>query len=222
MKELFNRTVNTNLWFFVGYLFFLTAGIFILILMPKGEILLYLNARHTPFFDNFFKFFSNVGDGIYFLYLLLLLGFFSLKYLIQGISMFLGSGAFTQIFKLLFNEPRPKAWFGEEVVLNFVEGIKVHSYNSFPSGHTTAGFAIFLFLALNTKYKPFGLLYLILAILVGMSRIYLVQHFYIDVFFGSILGVFGSLLYYILWEKSTKVTSSNWYNYSLYSKLFKK
>lgn len=222
MISLFNQIIKNNIWFFISYFLFLTVGLFLLVFIPKGEILLYFNAYHSPVLNGIFIFFSNLGDGIYFLYLILLLGFLRIKYLIQGVSMFLGSGAFTQIFKFIFSEPRPNAWFGEAVALNFVEGIKVYSHNSFPSGHTTAGFTIFLFLALNTKYKPLGILYLLLAIMVGLSRVYLVQHFYIDVYFGSIVGVCCSLLFYILWEKSHKITSSNWYNFSLYSKLFKK
>ena len=60
-----------------------------------------------------------------------------------------------------------------------------HEY-SFPSGHTLASFegavAIFLY---NRK---FGSAALVLAVLIGFSRLYLMVHYPLDVFTGAILG----------------------------------
>jgi membrane-associated phospholipid phosphatase len=203
------------------YLFLLIIGIYPLIFIPKGDILLWLNSYHSETFDLVFVFFSTLGDGIYFLYFILLLGLYRFKYTLLGATMFLGSGAITQIFKHTFNEPRPLAWFDGSVALNFVEGIRVHKSLSFPSGHTTAGFSIFIFIAIITRFKPLGIVFALLAAMVGFSRIYLVQHFYIDIYFGSIIGVFGSLLFYTLFEKSDKVANSKWYNYSVIQSILK-
>ncbi|MEO0341550.1 MAG: phosphatase PAP2 family protein, partial [Bacteroidota bacterium] len=100
----------------------------------------------------------------------------------------------SSVAKKIFHQPRPLAYFrdlGEAEQLTFVEGVKVNQgFTSFPSGHTMAGFALFCFLALNLPFKKtagFGLF--CLAMIVGISRIYLVQHFLRDIYLGAILGV---------------------------------
>ena len=97
------------------------------------------------------------------------------------------------------------------IVLPQVEGVHLHHYHSFPSGHTTAAFALFMTLCLLTDKKPLHFIYFILAALGGYSRIYLSQHFAIDVFAGSIIGVTGALLAGYLVNK----IQANWANQSL-------
>ena len=52
---------------------------------------------------------------------------------------------------------------------------------------------MFFVLAMATDKKPLHVLYLTLAILVGYSRVYLSQHFAVDVLVGSMVGIFFSL-----------------------------
>lgn len=214
--------IRKNSWFFTSYLLLLLTGLLPLIIYPKGEILLLINKLHGKEFDIFFIFFNTIGHGIVYLYFLILLAFFRLKYLILGATMFLGSGLITQILKRIFDYPRPVAWFPESVVLNFVEGFEKHQFQSFPSGHTTAGFSIFLFISIITPNKRLGAVFAIFACLVAFSRVYLVQHFYIDIYFGSMVGVVGSLFLYVLIESNPRITESSIYNFSLKEKLFGK
>jgi membrane-associated phospholipid phosphatase len=67
-------------------------------------------------------------------------------------------------------------------------------WNSFPSGHTMAAFGLYAALAFYAKkwYQAFGLFFL--ALLVGYSRIYLSQHFLVDVIFGAMLGCLAALV----------------------------
>jgi membrane-associated phospholipid phosphatase len=60
---------------------------------------------------------------------------------------------------------------------------------SFPSGHTATAFSMFFLLALIYNKKGVGLVCCLLAIIAGFSRMYLLQHFLLDVLAGSILGV---------------------------------
>ena len=48
-----------------------------------------------------------------------------------------------------------------------------------------------------TKKKPLGILFFLLAVIVGLSRIYLSQHFFMDIYFGSIVGVVITSILYV-------------------------
>ena len=210
--------ISQNLYFFIPYFVFLAAGAVTLYLIDKGDAVIWFNEHHDAFYDNFFYYSSMVGKGIIFGYFLLFLGIIRFRYLLIGLSTFLGSGLVAQILKHLFKEPRPKAFFENFGAFSLVEGISVYSSLSFPSGHTTAGFSIFIFFSLITKYKPAGLIYFLCAASIGLSRIYLVQHFLIDVYFGSIVGTFISIMIYQIY-KNNKIDDAKWFNYSLINKL---
>lgn len=81
-----------------------------------------------------------------------------------------------------------------------------HDY-SFPSGHTTAAFAVasILFFCFPKKY---GTPALFLAILVGLSRIYLGVHFPSDVAAGAFIGLFVGYLVSKLWQRKTLISKS--------------
>lgn len=70
--------------------------------------------------------------------------------------------------------------------------------HSFPSGHTTAIFAVIIPYILFIP--QLSLVLIPLAISVGVSRIYLGLHYPSDVFAGGILGcIAGALCYYLFW-----------------------
>lgn len=69
-------------------------------------------------------------------------------------------------------------------------GIILKDY-SFPSGHTTAGFSIAMTLALNYSYLIIPVL--MLAVIVGISRMYLGVHYPTDVGAGIIIGTVPAL-----------------------------
>lgn len=83
--------------------------------------------------------------------------------------------------------PRPLSVFGAEQ-LDMVPGIRTHYRNSFPSGHTASAVALLFVLA---AFAPLRLRYglALLALAIGYSRIYLNQHFVIDVTAGALVGL---------------------------------
>jgi len=216
LKRLTNAIIE-NKYFFIPLSLFTITGLIIILQVPKGEIILWVNSWHNSFLDVYFLTFSTIGSGIYFLFGLIILALFCVRFIILGLAMFLGSGLIIQILKHSFQMPRPSAWFESDVLssLNLVEGVKLYNTLSFPSGHSASGFAIFLFLALITKHKYLGVLFFILAFSVAFARIYLVQHFFIDIYFGSIIGAVSALYFYIIIESSTYFKNSKWYNFSL-------
>ena len=113
---------------------------------------------------------------------------------------FLAAALFTLLATYLTKQilfhgiPRPIAFFEDSYNLYLVEGVKIHRSNSFPSGHTTTAFAVFSLLILIVKNNYLKFSFALLAIFAGFSRIYLSQHFLIDVLAGAILGIMIALI----------------------------
>jgi membrane-associated phospholipid phosphatase len=176
---------------------FIIFGI-ILLTFPKGALVLYINNHFTPFLDFFFKYITHLGNGIMFIVVGLYLWAFKQRVLKELFFTAFIQAIFVNVFKrILFpGNPRPKAFYGDIVPLHFVDGVTVHNFNSFPSGHTATAFGIAMLLAITIfKIKPIGQLFVFfLAFLVAYSRMYLLQHFFIDVWFGSLLGIGSTLI----------------------------
>ena len=99
------------------------------------------------------------------------------------------------IVKPLVAEPRPFLVLAHVNLL-----VKETGIYSFPSGHSSLIFTIATILGLNYEFKIFNknirLIYptLIIAGLVGFSRIYLGVHYPLDVLAGAIIGISSGLI----------------------------
>jgi membrane-associated phospholipid phosphatase len=118
---------------------------------------------------------------------------------------FLISGLAAQIIKNLVNSPRPKLYFEAGTYLNFIYVVTVTGNSSFPSGHTATAFAIATVFVLMMKNKNWQLLILMAAVLVGYSRIYLAEHFLLDVIVGAFLGSISGMLAFYLADQRVNV-----------------
>ncbi len=195
---------KTFLWFLVICMLAWLVGLMPLIQYTPAEIFSYINGHHSKKADTFFAAVTYIGTAwvIVPVSLLLLLyppyrnkSFFLLMTLCNIVPLLL-----THLIKNILQRPRPLHIFQSEEWLHFPEGQPLQYANSFPSGHTEAAFALCCFIALilPNKYKWCGVILFALAALTAYSRIYLVQHFYADVFAGSIIGVvFCFLTFYI-------------------------
>lgn len=97
-------------------------------------------------------------------------------------SIALAAGfAFGFILKKLLGRDRPYL-----AVPGALTGDKVWHDYSFPSGHTTASFSLALTYGLTYPVLLIGLMSI--AMLVGLSRIYLGQHYPTDVLAGAVIG----------------------------------
>lgn len=182
---------------------FLLIGIGLILIswfIPKGTAVLWCNAAYAPVPNLFFKYITHLGDGLIFVPLILLSFFAGRRFAVVSIVSALLVSALANFFKhVVFTDfPRPKAWFGDAAVLQFVEGVKVHSLHSFPSGHTATAAAVAVILALIFRRRYVTVLVALLALLVGVSRVYLAQHFFVDVSFGYFLGSVAALAAYQL------------------------
>ncbi|SMO56079.1 phosphatase PAP2 family protein [Solitalea koreensis] len=187
-------------FFLVAYLLFLIAAIILYLAEGHAGSFLLINGAHTGWTDQFFKYFTYVGDGTFFGILIIAYLFTDRKrswltFLTLVITTILANLIKHQLFP---HTLRPKTYFNDDRLLHFVNGVVVHSYGSFPSGHSISAFSIAMLCTYFSKDKHLGAVYALMAALVGYSRIYLAQHFLLDVIMGSLIGViatFGCILF---------------------------
>lgn len=218
MQKIKEITQNNRVFFLLYFIFFIISGIYV-IFFPREHFLILLNSFHNPFFDSFFKYMTFFGDGIFILILLLPITFIRVRFAILTVITYAISGLITQIIKHIVQSPRPLNYLQNLDILHKIEGIDIYYFNSFPSGHTATAFSFFLLLSLITKNKRISFIFFLFAFFVGLSRIYLLQHFLVDVWAGSFIGVVITFIFYFIFESNEKINNSYWLNFSLYYKL---
>lgn len=206
-----SKISKTFIWFLVLCMLTWLLGLIPFFQYTQNEIFSYVNSCHSKNADLFFSAITYIGTAWVIVPALLLLLLFP-KYrnkrffLLMALCNIVPS-LVTQLIKNMLQRPRPLHLYKNETWLHFPEGQPMQYANSFPSGHTEAAFALCCFFALilPNKYKWCSALLFVLATLTAYSRIYLVQHFYADVFAGSIIGVvFCFLTYYIFPKQKSK------------------
>ena len=194
-----------------------------LLTIDKADLHLWLNSYHTSIGDWFFRHYTRVPE-----YAVYIIALFMLFWK-AGASIYLLSaealgGIVVQIVKHIVRAPRPSVFFdlkNHPDALPVVDGVRLHSSNSFPSGHTNTFFILFFVVSIVVWYYLWyerkhdsnhstqqvdkqGLCYsiilqvicFILAIMGAYSRIYLSQHFAADIFAGGIIGIASVLILY--------------------------
>ncbi len=174
-------------------LFLLTAVCF---MFSKGDIHLTSNQWiGNPPVDGFFKMITLTGDGAFAFALVPLLAVWRPRFAILLLASIVLSTLLLWLFKYGFfnSNLRPCAWFSKECTeLKLVPGVKVHSLNSFPSGHATTAFGYCSLLALMFTGNGLRLALLLFAWMVAYSRVHLSLHFLEDILAGSFLGVIST------------------------------
>ena len=161
------------------------------------SVLHWFESLHNPVLDPVMKGLTFLGNaGCFWIALAVVLLFFKRIRKI-GITMAVSlvlSLIFTNlIIKNLVNRTRP---FVADPTLLQTMLVKLPSDSSFPSGHTSASVAAAV--AIFTRNKKWGIPAVVLAVLIGVSRLYLTVHFPTDVIAGLLLGiVYGIGAYFI-------------------------
>ncbi|MEE1090661.1 MAG: phosphatase PAP2 family protein [Paludibacteraceae bacterium] len=182
-------------YFFIPFAFVWVGAWLFLLIVGKIDSHLMLNNYHTTYFDIFFKHFTAVGGWVPCAVAGILLLFRKWKITIVILASQLTATLITTPLKRIIRAPRPSIIFNDlGIDFPIVEGVDLHSTLSMPSGHTSAVFAFCFSLALFCPKWWQKMLCLLLAILVGYSRIYLSQHFLADVLAGSIVGIIAVLI----------------------------
>lgn len=155
----------------------------------EADLLLWVqNALRSPLFDPIVLFFTKLGNaGALFIALtLLLLAFPKTRRVgLAAALALLCSLLFTNlILKNLFQRTRPWEAF------DFLRNLVVETDTSFPSGHTSAAFA-FALAVVRAGPKPWRkvkVTVVVLAVLMGLSRLYVGAHYPSDVLAGLLVG----------------------------------
>ncbi|MBO5974229.1 MAG: phosphatase PAP2 family protein, partial [Paludibacteraceae bacterium] len=177
--------MKKTLWFYVLFMLFLLILGTLIFLYDKGSLHEMLtidwisksSANVVSFTDVFFKYITEVGGNVPFIVAAIFL-FYRFGYAYFILLSQLAVTLVVQPIKHILNVPRPKVFFAEnfpDVVLHQVEGVSMHSMLSFPSGHTASVFAFMLALSFICKRTWASVTFLLIAVLVGYSRIYLSQ-----------------------------------------------
>ena len=193
MKEILQQTRI----FLILFVFYLIVPGFTLLATAKGEFEVWLNSFHTTYFDNFFYWATYFGDGFFAAAVLVCIVLFvNIRKGLVITFILLVVSAVTQVLKLFVfpHSDRPLVFFKDTIELHFVPGLEIHSSNSFPSGHTTQAFCIFFLFSFFVTNKSYQYLFFVLASLTAISRVYLLQHFLMDIYVGAIIGTMGSLI----------------------------
>lgn len=204
-----------NRQFLIGYLLCFLGGLAFLLYAGKANSFLYLNPYHNRVPDWFFTWFTYLGDGLFTVVVILLLVYWRrFATACEALSAFLLSALFAQIFKAFFSMPRPREYFNKGEYTgaynHFIEGVTGRGFSSFPSGHSTSIFALITVLALIEPNRRYKLLYLLVGVSVGYSRIYLGQHFLPDVLAGSMLGLLTAVSVHWLLSDRFRGWTARW------------
>lgn len=150
---------------------------------------------HNIVTDRFFTFITYISDGgIVWLTAAFIMLFFR-KWRPVGVIMLLSLGISAVltsfVIKYIVCRPRP---FNVDPMLKLIIDVPSGLY-SFPSGHSTASGAGAAAIAL--KSRRLGIPAIIVALLVGFSRVFMAVHYPTDVLCGLILGAACSV---VIWH----------------------
>jgi membrane-associated phospholipid phosphatase len=116
-----------------------------------------------------------------------------------------------QGLKYIFDAPRPKLYFKDQLSrIHFVKDVDILSLHSFPSGHTVSGFTLAVIFTYWSRNKAWGPVFLLLAVLIGYSRMYLSQHFFEDVTAGSVIGVIVTIIWLYWLDNRAFIQKPGW------------
>ncbi|WP_439482776.1 phosphatase PAP2 family protein [Cyclobacterium plantarum] len=198
MKRKKNSISQIQLFAFIMAIFLGMATF----LFPKGSPELFLNQYHHPFFDLFFAIWTHFGDAAILLAILPILALRKLSF-----AVFMSCAAIVQTILIMVTKhglfkgmPRPAEYL-KGISFYRVSGIELHHWNSFPSGHTATGLMIAASLMIIFRSKKhLHWVFLMAGFMVALSRVYLMQHFFVDIFAGAAIGIvspwIGRMLYF--------------------------
>lgn len=177
------------------------------LIQSDTNLFLFLNKHHNDFFDVIM---SNISKKLIWLPLYIFTAFLLIKkfklktglilILFFGLLISLSDQTSVHLFKNVFQRLRP---CHNPEIQEITHYLKLSgSYYGFVSSHAANAFAFAFLSLLLLKNKLYSILIIIWAIIVSYSRIYLGVHYPGDILGGAILGIFISILIFIIIKKT--------------------
>lgn len=179
-------TSKRNLYFRIIFLAIAIASVGLVLWKFDFEILFFIqNHIRCDFLDIVVPFYTSLGeDGILWIAVgcIMLIPKKTRKCGVMVLAALLVMLVVNNIvLKNLIARPRPCATYPEMVDL-----VHVPSSYSFPSGHTVSAIAVAVTIWL--QHKKLGIVALVMAVIMGLTRLYVFVHFPTDVYGGMIVG----------------------------------
>ncbi|PBQ33624.1 phospholipid phosphatase [Sphingobacteriaceae bacterium] len=206
--------LKNNFLIVLVYLLLIGTSVGFLLNYGKVQIHDYLNQFvGNSFFNYFFYYITYLGDGAIAAFILLFILLYNIRLGLYASASFLTATLLSITLKhqIYDDVNRPSFVFKYYLwkKLNVVEGTHLFIHNSFPSGHSTQAFSIFMCLIFATKNQAYKFLFLGLAVFTAISRVYLSQHWLVDITVGSIIGTLFSLVYYFIFIHGNRIEKLN-------------
>lgn len=194
------KFINNNFWVFFIYFAALLTSLFFILNYEKISINVYLNQLvGNPFINGFFYWITYLGDGTAAIFILLIILLVNIRLGMCATLSFITAALVSNFLKYFFfddvNRPAYIFRYIESHPIQYIDGLDLHIHNSFPSGHATQAFAIFMCLVFAVENRYLKFLFFSVALLTAFSRVYLSQHWLVDITAGSVIGFTFSVMY---------------------------
>ena len=177
--------------FLVVTAFFAAPGLFAVAFTGRHELHAAINAALPVVCDPLFRYGTHLADGLVptGIAVVLLLTSTWRRFLMLGLSTAISALVVQFLKRNVFGDMlRPVEHLASMPELRLIDGVELNHHFSFPSGHSTAAYAMCLALAvLSGRVRWAGWL-AVGAAFMAFSRVYLSQHFTEDILAGAFLG----------------------------------
>lgn len=215
MKMSMNEVLRRTRSFLIPYLLILIICLVIKLVYTKAEIYFAVNSHYSSTTDFLAPFATDLGNGWTCIVIAAILALFSYRKAFILATAYGVTSIPAQILKFIFDAPRPMLYFKDQLNrIHFVNGVEMLRVHSFPSGHTVSAFTMGVIFTYWNKNKALGPVFLLIAIMVGYSRMYLSEHFFEDVTAGSVIGVIVTVIW-LYWLDNKAFIQNPWWQKGL-------
>lgn len=200
------------------YAVFLLLGIVVFLTTRHGDVVLFVNRYSDEYWDTLMLFLTDLGLGTVVAGVMVALLFWKVRFGLTGLISLGLVTIFTNLGKkMLFAErARPFNYFYYDDFHRFIYTAELNYHYSFPSGHSMTIFAAMSLFAVLAGKKWAAMIFFMAALIIGFTRIYLLQHFFLDVYVGSVLGVISTIFAIVILNGILRLNRFSWFEKPIY------